>query len=120
MNCHKKAKKGFTILELLVVIFLSSIVLIYTFSFAKQLFQTQNENEKIASLKIDLNSTKIIIEKNLPASKDLLKYENMTLFYGENILLQNVTKYQETSSSNILTIDITLNNTINQTWKFEL
>lgn len=117
MKCNKKA---FSLFELIIVIFLSSIVLIYTFSFAKELFQAQNTNEKIASLKLDLNSAKIIIKKNLPNSKEELSFDGSTLFLDGNILLKNVTKYEKSSSSDILTIDITLEDSISQTWKFKL
>lgn len=117
MNCKKKA---FTLLEIIIVLFISSIVLIYSFSFTKELFLTQKDNERIASLKLDLNSSKIIIRKNLPKSINLLSYDGSTLFYDGYILLENVTSYSQNSSSDILTIEITLDNSISQIWKFKL
>ena len=62
MNFNKKIEKAYTLFELILVIFISSVILIYTFSFQKELYETQITNEKLAILKIDLNSTKIIIE----------------------------------------------------------
>ncbi|PLY07789.1 MAG: hypothetical protein C0625_04280 [Arcobacter sp.] len=120
MKCKRKQKKASSLFELILVIFVSSIVLIYTFVFTKELYETQINNEKIASLKIDLNSTKIIIGKNLPDSKNKLNYDGNTLFYGANILLKNVTSFTMQNSSNILDINITLENKISQTWKFKL
>ena len=120
MKYNKNLKNAFSLFELIVVVFISSILLIYTFTFTKELYETQITNENIAILKIDLNSTKIIIEKNLPNSKNSLNYDGQTLFYDGNILLKNVTSFFMQTNSNILTIDITLENKISQTWKFKV
>lgn len=116
----KYNKKAFSLFELILVLSIGSIILIYTFVFEKNIFETQVENEQIAILKIDMNSTKIIIDKNLPDSKDKLNYDGSTLFYDKNILLKNVTSFKKEISTNILTIDITLENKISQTWKFKI
>lgn len=114
------SKNAFSLFELLVVIFISSIVLVYTFMFSKELYESQIQNEKLAMLKIDLNSTKIIIEKNLPEIVNKLNYSNETLYYDGNIFLKDVSSFKISHNSNILTIDITLDNKINQIWKFKL
>lgn len=116
----KNRKTAFTLFELILVVLISSIVLIYTFNFQKELYETQIINQKIAILKIDLNSTKIIIEKNLPKIENKLIYDGSTLFYENNILLKNVTFFNMSKASNILTIDITLDDKISQIWKFKL
>lgn len=116
MNC----KKAFSLLELILVIFISSIVLIYSFTFLQQLHQTQNETQKIAILKIDMNSTKIFLESNLEDIKGKLTYKSNNLFYDKNILLKNVTSFNKSYSLNNLEIDITLDNKITQTWKFKI
>ncbi len=113
------SKKTFSLFELIVVIFISSAVLIYNFKFLKEIYETQIQNEKIAILKIDLNSTKIIIEKNLH-SIDKLEYDNKTLFYDKNILLKRVTTFIIKKSLKQVKIEITLDNTISQTWIFKL
>ncbi len=113
-------KRAFSIFELIVVIFISSIVLIYTFKFLKETYEIQIQNEKIAILKIDLNSTKIILKKNLPTSINKLKYKNQTLYYENNILLKNVTAFSINKSSKQIKISITLQNLISQTWIFAL
>lgn len=113
-------KKSFSLIELIVVILISSIILIYTFSFAKELQQTQIQNQQIAILKIDMNSTKIIIEKNLSNIQHRLSYDGQTLFLDKNILLKNVNSFSQKSYSGILQIDINLENKISQTWEFKL
>lgn len=120
MNFNTKTKKAFTLFELILVVLISSVVLIYTLTFQKELFQTQITNEKMAILKIDLNSTKIIIEKNLPNIQSKLTYNNSTLFYENSILLKEVSSFSMSKSSNILTIDITLADKISQRWMFKL
>lgn len=114
------SKKAFSLFELLIVLFISSIILIYTFIFTKQLHETQIDNEKLAILKIDLNSTKVIIEKNLPEIVDKIRYNNSTLYYDENIFLEDVSNFSMKKNAYILTIDITLDEKITQTWRFKL
>lgn len=118
MNSNKN--KAFTLFELILVLLIGSIILIYTFTFQKELYETQIQNESIAILKIDLNSTKIIIERNLQDIQKKLSYYNNTLFYENNILLKNVTSFDISKDSNILTIDITIENKLSQTWEFKL
>jgi competence protein ComGC len=113
-------KKSFSLFELILVIFISSIILIYSFTFLQQLHQTQNDTQEIAILKIDMNSTKIFIETNLQNIKNELRYEGTTLFFNKNILLKNVSSFARTYSIDTLQIDITLDNKITQTWKFKL
>lgn len=112
-------KKAFSLLELIFVVFISSIVLIYTFKFTKELYETSTENEKVAVLKIDMNSTKIFIQKNL-SSYSKLKYRDKILFYDDNILLTDVTSFEIKKYSNILEIQITIDNTISQIWKYKI
>ena len=120
MKSSKNNKKAYTLFELIIVLFISSIILIYTFSFQKELYETQIVNEKIAILKIDLNATKIIIERNLPDIQNKLIYDGDTLLYENDILLKNVTSFDISKSSNILTINITLEEKISQNWTFRL
>ncbi|MCP4970400.1 MAG: hypothetical protein GY932_07395 [Arcobacter sp.] len=113
-------KRSFSLLELILVIFISSILIIYSFTFIKQLHQVQFENQNLAILKIDLNSTKIFIENNILKIEDNLRYENNTLFYKNYVLLQNVTSFSMSKHSRILKIDINLDKKIQQSWEFSL
>lgn len=115
-----KLNRAFSLFELILVILISSIVLIYSSYFTKELHLSQKENEKIAILKLDLSSAKIIIEKNLPQIVDKLKYKNNTLYIDENILLKDVSSFKITKSSSKLQIDIKLDERIEQRWVFKL
>ncbi|QDF28250.1 hypothetical protein [Halarcobacter anaerophilus] len=112
--------KAFSLFELILVIFISSIVLISTSMLTKEFLFTQKENEKLAILKLDLNSTKIIIEKNLPEIINKLRYENQTLYINENILLKDVTSFSMKKEPKYLNINITLDKKIKQNWEFGL
>lgn len=113
-------KKAFSLFELILVLLISSIVLIYSLKFAKELQEEQVLNQKIAVYKIDMNSTKIIIEKNLENILTRLRLDNSTLYLDENILLQNVSSFSISQNSNILTVKIVLDDTISQTWEFKI
>ena len=71
-------------------------------------------------MKIDMNSTKIIIEKNLEDILNRLKLNSNRLFLDENILLQNVSFFSISKTLNIVTIKITLDESITQTWEFKI
>lgn len=113
-------KKAFSLFELIIVLLISSIVLIYSLKFAKEFQEEQVLNQKIAIMKIDMNSTKIIIEKNLEDILNRLKLNSNRLFLDENILLQNVSFFSISKTLNIVTIKITLDETITQTWEFKI
>ena len=114
-------KKAFSLLELIIVIFIGSIIVIYSTIYSKELYEAQLNNQRISVLKIDLTASRIIIEKNLPFSKDLLEYDGQTLFYDGKLLLENVSFFsKKLNFNNILQIDIELDNKIKQVWKFKL
>lgn len=115
-----RLNKAFSLLELLFVVVISSFLIIYTFKFAKELNLSQVENEKIATLKIDLNSTKIIIEKRIPEIIEQLNYKNNILYINNSIFLKNVTSFEMSKSLNKLSINIELENKISQKWEFKL
>jgi len=113
-------KKAYSLFELILVIFISSIVLIYSFKFVKEIQEATISQEKTAILKIDINSTKIFIEKNLPFSIEKLKYKGSTLFFDDAILLENITSFSMNKTPNTLTINITVENKISQIWEFKI
>lgn len=112
-------KKAFSLFEIILVIFISSIVLIYSFSYTKELFETQKTNQELAILKIDLNSTKIILERNVENLPKKLSYENETLFLENAILLKDVNNFSIKENSSTYTINIKVKNSINKTWEIK-
>lgn len=112
-------KKAFSLFELLIVLFISSIVLVFSFKFAKQLQESQIKNQEIAILKIDLNSTKIFIERNISNIDEKLSFDGNNLYYADSLLLKNVSSFSSTNTTDIKTINITLDKKLSQTWKFK-
>ncbi|XPV67825.1 MAG: prepilin-type N-terminal cleavage/methylation domain-containing protein [Halarcobacter sp.] len=113
-------KNSFTLLEIIVVIFIGSIFFIYTFIFTKNIYEVNNQNKKTAILKIDLNSTKIILQKNINLTKNKLIYKNNSLYLDDKLLLENVTSFSKKIDSKYIHIDITLEEKIKQKWILKL
>ncbi len=113
-------KKSFTLLEILFVIFIGSLFFASTSIFTKNLYETNQENEKTAILKIDLNSTKIIIEKNIQLAKTKLVFKNNSLYLDGNLLLEKVTNCTIKQDTKYLYVNFTLDDTITQSWVFRL
>ncbi len=113
-------KKSFTLLEILFVIFIGSLFFASTSIFTKNLYETNQENEKMAILKLDLNSAKIIIEKNIQLAKTKLTFKNNNLYLDGNLLLEKVTNCTIKQNSQYLYVDFTIDNSITQSWVFKL
>ncbi len=112
-------KNGFSLFELIIVVFISSLVIITSLSFAKNIQETQIENQELAISKIDLNATKIFLEKHKSNLSSKLKFENNTLYFENNILLKDINSFSINSSSNHININITLKDMITQEWEFK-
>lgn len=119
MNC--KSYKAFSLLELIFAIFMGSIIIIYSTVFAKEIYEKEHLKQKLVVLKLDLNSAKIIIEKNLPSSINQLRYDGKNLYYKSNLLLENVTYYSRPKIlNNKIKIELEVDNIVKQDWIFSL
>jgi len=112
-------KKAFSLFELLLVLFLSSIVITYSFIFTKKIYEWEIINTQLAILKLDLNCAKIIIGKNLKKINKLY-LQDETLYLDGNILLEKINSFSKKINNNIVHIDVTIDKKISQTWKFKL
>ncbi|AXH11645.1 prepilin-type N-terminal cleavage/methylation domain-containing protein [Halarcobacter bivalviorum] len=117
---YKNIKRAFSLLELVFVILIGSIIVFYSTIYTKELYENQVHNQELAMMKLDLNSAKIIIEKNLPSSKNKLLYKEDKLFYENSILLERVSSFSMIQNANILKIKIELDKKIVQEWSFVL
>lgn len=109
-------KKSFSLLEVIIVIFISSVVLVYTFIFTKELYFSSKTNQELSILKIDLNSTKIILEKNKDSLKDKISYKDGVLYFENGILLKDVNSFTLNENSQFYTIKLKIQNKISKTW----
>ena len=110
-------KNSFSLLEIILTLIISSIVIIYSTLFAKNLFFENKINEQIEIQKIDLLSTKIFFEKHLNEINEF-SFSNENLYFQNNLLLENVKEFNLIKLANNTTIFINLDNKIVQTWQF--
>jgi hypothetical protein len=110
-------KNSFSLFEIILTLIISSIVIIYSTLFAKNLFFENKINEQIEIQKIDLLSTKIFFEKHLNQI-DEFSFSNQNLYFQNNLLLENVKEFNLIKLANNTTIFINLDNKIVQTWQF--
>ena len=110
-------KNSFSLFEIILTLIISSIVIIYSTLFAKNLFFENKINEQLEIQKIDLLSTKIFFEKHLNEI-DEFSFSNENLYFQNNLLLENVKEFNLIKLANNTTIFINLDNKIVQTWQF--
>jgi hypothetical protein len=113
-------KNSFSVLEIILSILISSIVIINSAYFSKELFQTNKDIQNIEILKLDLLSTKIFLQKNNLNIEKNLRYEGNTLYFKENILLQDVNEFTIQKKINYYNISIKVRDRIKEKWSISL
>jgi hypothetical protein len=109
-------KNSFTLLEIILSVLISAIVIINSAYFSKELFQTNKDMQNIEILKLDLLSTKIFLQKNNKDLEEKLSFENNTLYFDKNILLQNVNEFNISKKTDYYEINIKVDNRIKENW----
>lgn len=109
-------KNSFSILEIILSILLATILIVSSAIFLKDLHFTNKNSQNIEIYKIDMLSAKAFLEKQKDFDKYLV-YNNKTLFFKNNTLLENVDNFKITKKETYIEIDILINKTISQTWK---
>ena len=112
-------KSSFSLFELILVTLVSSIVIIYSLIFIKELYENNNTQQTQEILKIDLLATKAFLDKKSDFYDDI-KYENEVLFYKDSILLENVTNFRIEKEKNFIEINLNLENKISILWVFKI
>lgn len=112
-------KNSFSLLEIILSLIISSIVIIYSMLFTKELFFTNKNNQNIEIAKIDILSTRIFIEKH-KNELDLISYKNENLYFKDSLLLENVKSFTLKKNNQNIKIELNLNDMIKQTWEFIL
>lgn len=112
-------KSSFSLFELILVTLVSSIVIIYSLIFIKELYENNNTQQTQEILKIDLLATKAFLDKKSDFYDDI-KYENEVLFYKDSILLENVTNFRIVKEKKFIEINLSLENKISILWVFKI
>lgn len=110
-------KNSFSLFEIILTLVISSIVIIYSSLFLKELYFENKSSQDIQIKKIDLLSTKIFLERHKNNLQNL-KYENNNLYFENRLLLENIKKFEININDNIVNIQINLDDTIEQKWNF--
>ena len=112
-------KNSFSLLEVILSLIISSIVIIYSTLFTKELFLENRINQQLEIQKIDLLSTKIFFERHLNEINEF-SFSNENLYFKNSLLLENVKKFTLNKSGNKVIIFINLDDKIVQNWEFLL
>ena len=112
-------KNSFSLLELIATVFISSIVIIYSITFVKELHFLNFQKQQTEIEKLELLSTKLYLEKRKNI-QNRLTYKNKNLYFDNNLLLENVTKFNLVNDSKNIRINLTLADKISQSWSFKV
>ena len=110
-------KNSFSLFEIILTLFISTLVIVYSSIFLKELYFENKSSQDIQIKKIDLLSTKIFLEKH-KNNLQSLRYENSNLYFENSLLLENIKKFEIKIKDNIVNIKINIDNTIVQKWSF--
>ena len=110
-------KNSFSLLEVILTLIISSIVIIYSTLFTKELFFENRISQQLEIQKIDLLSTKIFFEKHLNELNEF-SFSNENLYFKNSLLLENVKEFSLNKSTNKVIVFINLDNKIVQNWEF--
>lgn len=110
-------KNSFSLLEMILTLIISSIVIIYSTLYSKELFLQNRQTQELEIDKINLLATKIFIEKNKKEIESLF-FLNNNLYFGNNLLLEDVRDFHLYLNKNTIKIDINFKNKIIQSWEF--
>ena len=112
-------KNSFSLFEIILTLIISSIVIIYSTIFTKELILQNKQTQQIEIDKINFLATKIFFEKH-KNELDLISYKNENLYFKNSLLLENVKDFNLSKNNQNIKITINLNDEINQTWEFIL
>ncbi|PIF04258.1 MAG: hypothetical protein CSA86_02775 [Arcobacter sp.] len=111
-------KRSIILLEVLISLLLFSIIAIVSSKMVYTLVLKNNTDSFIAEKNLVLETTRLFLSKNKDFTK--LTKSGTDLYYGSNLLLENISKYELLTSNNITTIDICIcKNSICQEWKIK-
>ena len=111
-------KNSFSLLEIILTLIISTIVIIYSSFFTKELIIDNKYNQNIEMAKINILSTKIFLEKH-KNELDLISYTNKNLYFKNSLLLDKVKEFSLSSTSTNIKIDINYDDKIKQSWEFK-
>ena len=105
-------KRAVVILEVIVSIVLFSVIAIISSKMIFVLVQKNYTENSHLEKNIILETTRLFLIKNNNFAK--IRFNETELFYDNNLLLSDISKYEKSSLNDIVTIDICIDNNICQ------
>ena len=112
-------KNSFSLFEIILTLIISSIVIIYSTIFTKELILQNKQTQQIEIDKINFLATKIFLEKH-KNELNKFSFENNNLYFENNLLLKDVKEFTLNKNLEKISIYINLKNNIIQKWEFSL
>lgn len=116
---YSNMKSSFSLLELILVTLISSIVIIYSLVFIKELYTNSDTIQKQEIAKIDLLATKAFLDKKADFY-EYIKYEGTTIFYKNSILLEDISSFSMKKEQKLIKIDLKYKDEIFIKWVFKI
>lgn len=110
-------KNSFTLFEVILSLTISSIVIIYSMNYTKELFFSNKTIQKTELEKINLMNTKIFLQKH-KNELEKVEFQDEKLYFDKSLLLENVKEFELKKVDSFITISINYNDIIKQEWKF--
>ena len=114
-----KPKKAFITFELLLVLIISSIVLINSFTSIKDIYTLTKQQQNIAIEKIDLLSTKLFLQANIE-NINKVSLKQKTLYFNNSILLENIESFTLNKRTNYVEVILKTSNNKEIIWILSL
>ncbi len=112
INMNLLNKKSFSLIELIVSIFIISLISIYSIYFYKEIFFKNEQLFLDEKTKLELLNFKLFLQKN--KNFDKLSFSNQKLYYDDALLLKEVNKYEFISKNDYISINICLQSRVCQ------
>jgi type II secretory pathway pseudopilin PulG len=106
--------KSITLIEVIFSIVLLGIIFLFTSNLLLTLNQKNTEEQLLLTQKIDFESTRLFLNHKIKTDTTLeqLKFKENSLYYDNNLLLQNVDSYTKNSDLNIIYLNLCIKNHI--------
>lgn len=112
-------KNSFSLFEIILTLIVSSIVIIYSTLYLKEIFYINQTTQQLEIDRINFLSTKVFIEKH-KNELELISYSNNNLYYKNSLLLEEVKEFSINKREKSFSIKINFKDKIIQTWEFAL
>jgi len=100
-------KKSFTLLEVIFVIIISSLFILSSTLFLKNMALKNDSVYKKREQHLDLKSSFVFIQNNVKEI-NTLNFQNNNLYFDKKLLLENLLSYEINKNTNAYTIKICL------------